>query len=291
MKFELASLALMNDDDQLAESILLEIVESARGESASMPLSIALVRLGTILTSRGELKEAAGRFQEALAISDKSGNTFMAADATYQLGQLELRSSNLPQAESWLRRNEKLQRGLGSKPGIANALLALGHVALARRQPPPGLDEALKIFRETGIRGGESAVLMAEGDGGMIMANYQDALTKFQEAREVYAAIGDKGGVANATLRIGHAHRERGELAEALEKYNQAAELYKEMPLPGGVANSMKFAGDMYRRQRDPGKAKTQYEAALQYSREHQEKAAEASCLFALGELFQEQKE
>jgi hypothetical protein len=49
MKFELASLALMNDDDQLAESILWRSWKARAARGASMPLSIALVRLGTIL--------------------------------------------------------------------------------------------------------------------------------------------------------------------------------------------------------------------------------------------------
>jgi hypothetical protein len=79
----------------------------------------------------------------------------MGADATYQLGQLGDYEAAISHSESWLRRNEEVAAWPGRKPGIAMRSGAR-ECALARRSLRPGLDEALKIFRETGIRGLEN---------------------------------------------------------------------------------------------------------------------------------------
>jgi len=89
--------------------------------------------------------------------------------------------------------------------------------------------EALPIFREIGHRLGEANTIQALGDLHRDQKDYDSALAHYGEAMLIYRDIGDRYNIAGTFWRMGWAWAGKGEVQRAIEAFRQAGTISGEI--------------------------------------------------------------
>jgi predicted ATPase len=264
---------------------------AARHSGNLTTLASVLTGVGGISAASGDKRAAAAEFQEALDASEKTGNQWLISAALGRLADLAMANEQPEQAKSYLERAEKIQQALGAKAMLGQTMLALDEIAVTQGLLPERARQAMAIFKGLVNRQGEARSLVVLGYGESYMANYEEALKKFQEARQIFDSLKDWNGAANTILRMAQVYRERGDYARSQEAYEEAMALYQEKKSEGGVANCLRLLGDLQRRQSNYEEARTSYQKSLEAYEKLKNRAAAASLLMALGDLSIDLKE
>jgi tetratricopeptide (TPR) repeat protein len=145
----------------------------ARREEASTLGNIGLVRL-----SQGESKDVVLKlFEDALKISQEAGDRHGEAS---RLNNISLVCTDDKALEYW-KRGYKLAREIGAKRLEAKALVNKAFLLKDKTKSPDEVfadnEAALKLYRETGDKGGEAATLANIGGWHMLKGEHEKALS------------------------------------------------------------------------------------------------------------------
>ncbi|WP_097319789.1 ATP-binding protein [Paractinoplanes atraurantiacus] len=192
----------------------------------------ALARVGYIEQTLGRHDEAAEHFAQALALCRANGDRMGEGSSLISLGEAETELGRYePAGEHLFEALALFQKELGDRTGEASALYALGMLGTRRgdAEATGHHRQALAIFRETGYRDGEAAVLNGLGEA---VTDPAEALAHHTEARAIAEEIGARELLARAHAGLGRAHRLLGHTAEADRDDERAAALYDELRRP-----------------------------------------------------------
>jgi tetratricopeptide (TPR) repeat protein len=170
-------------------------------------------------------EQAAGCFEEALAIYREIGDKPGQARAANNVAQACLRMRRFPEALEAATRSLAVQRQAGDRYGEGIALGNLGDAcrALARYDDAIGhLEQAMDIFRELGDQHSQADSLSDLGDVYLTVGRLDDALSCLRASLAIWRAHGERYGQAATLGRLGLASKHAGRLAEARELLSEA---------------------------------------------------------------------
>ncbi len=221
----------------LARTALGEPVAAVAAQRRAVALAHALGRpyleaearndLGLALHAQGELREARGLYEQALAMFRQAGERGAWEAAVLQnLAAVEI---GLGEAETALERHQQVlatQRALGDTAGEAQTLNNLGVLYGNLGELGKALDaytRALAIFRRSGDRLWQATLLHNRGSAYYGLGDFQRARADLEQALAMRRDAGDRAGEVRSEINLGQALFQLGETAAALDLGARAA--------------------------------------------------------------------
>jgi CHAT domain-containing protein/tetratricopeptide (TPR) repeat protein len=190
----------------------------------------ALLNMGVVYYSRGDLSAALKVFERALALA--------------QAGR--------------------------DRHAQASVRLNMGHAYTDSGDPQRALEEftkALALWRAVGARRGEALALTATAGLDAFFGKKQLALELHQQARQIFLAIGDHHGEAVALNGVARSYEELNELPTALDNYTQALQLFQQNKSAEFEAVTEYCIGRVYRSMVNSAQALEHYRRSIALSR------------------------
>jgi predicted ATPase len=183
--------ALMADVERLAETSD-ERLQLFRQLGDREGVAEALVDLGRVAFSRGDLDDASSLMESALAVSKESGDRWATALAEMGLTTIALQEGDFERAQVEAKEAVSISREIGVADWIAAALANLGHAKL----PEGGLAaksaylESLSVCREIGAKEASTWALDGLAAATEAAGDARSAVTLLAAAENVRAAAG-----------------------------------------------------------------------------------------------------
>ncbi len=145
--------------------------------------------------------------------------------------------------------------------------------------------QALRLYRETNDRRGESASLNNLSNLAADQGDYIEARDYLEQALRTYREIGDREGEGLVLGNLGSIAREQGDFAGAQMYHEQALHIHREVGSQQFAANALVGLGNTAYQVGDYSEARLCYEQALHTYRTIGDRAAEGYVLAQLGVL------
>ncbi len=200
--YTLGSLADFNDYQQ-SKTYLEQALLLCRERKDATGALACLSSLGMAAFRNEEYETARQRLNEALSIASQAGLPESMLDGTlHWLGELEMYSGNLDQAQAYLERGLFLNRQLGQDLWIYWACVKLGYVLLRKKnleRAQKNFAESLQHFLDVDIKIG--AVFAIEGYASLavLQRDYERGMVLYAWANAVRQEIGDTRPLAEQT--------------------------------------------------------------------------------------------
>ena len=202
------------------------------------------------------------------------------------LGDLEMRTDKLKEAEDHYREVETVYRSINNNPGLANLLETMGNLKIHTDE----LAEAERNYRETEDLNrqihydfGLANVLLAIGNLEMRTDKLIEAESHYRESEYVYKSIHDDHGLANVLLAMGNLQMHTDKLEEAEKNYREAENIYRRTHEDLGLANVLLAMGNLQMHTDKLEEAEKNYREAENIYRCTHEDLGLATVLFAMG--------
>ncbi|WP_333455707.1 CHAT domain-containing protein [Microcoleus sp. Pol10D4] len=147
-------------------------------------------------------------------------------------------------------------------------------------------EEALKLYRELGDRGGEARTLSNIGGVYAALGEQQKALEYLSQSLPLSRAVGDRQREAFTLNIIGIVYGDLGENQKALEYYNQALSLRRAEGNRGSEAANLTNIGTVYLNLGENQKALEYYNQSLPLRRAANDRRGEALTLLGIGSIY-----
>ncbi len=190
----LSSVAYRRGDIDAYESLARQGLEIVL--PTGHPLDLARLRssLALAATIRGNLDDAAARYEEVLALYRQADDRWGEADASHRLGHVAFLRGQDELAEELFDRSAALLRYIGDPEGTAR--VHGGKAWLARRRGHPDLAAqhfaaALDIARHHAIRRTEAKALLGEGVLALDNQDLAVAAARMDESLTIMSELGD----------------------------------------------------------------------------------------------------
>ena len=173
----------------------------------------------------------------------RTANRARALDAA---GQLATAQGDYDRAEVHLAEARSIFEELGDRGGAAWAKVAMGDLALHRRDlgMARGLFETeLGVFQDLGDRRGVAVSLRNLGVIAVARGNLDEARARYEESLETERALGNKLGIANVLNNLGRVAREQRDLESAHRHYSESLSLQRGLGNRFGVAVALNNLG------------------------------------------------
>ncbi len=151
-----------------------------------------------------------------------------------------------------------LSRTLGDSASIADALNAMGFMALHRGEVERAVvlfEESLKRSRELGDPWAEAKVLSSLGQCAYFLADYTRAQTLFEECLALLRQVGSRSHIATNQLYLGHVARRQGATARAAAHYREALALSRDLGDKLRIARGLEALGTLAADEQQPERA------------------------------------
>lgn len=152
-------------------------------------------------------------------------------------------------------------------------------------------EEALLIFRQIGDHLGEANCIRGLGDVHQMLREHRQAQARYEEALLLYQKISARLGEANCIRGLGDVHRMLREPEQAQRRYEEALPIYRQIGDQLGEANCVRGLGDVHYSRAEYERARTRYEEALLIYRKIGAQLGEANCVLALGDAHRRLRE
>lgn len=199
----LARLAAAHERYDAALTLLSPALGLAQNLKDPDRTATVLNNLGEIARARGNLDEAARRFQQALETPGASDKT--RAAALNNLGEIARAERRFDRALDYYRGSLALNEKLDYKPGLAANLANIGAVHLARGRGAEAvgwLERGHRAAFEAGDRLALPAILTTLGQAYAAAGRADDALGSLVEARDQYLLLGLEAKATALTREI-----------------------------------------------------------------------------------------
>ena len=199
--------------------------------------ALALMRLATVATRRGDFDGARKMYVRALQLRRSLGDAWGTASALNNLGYDAALQGRFDEARPYLEECRVLFEKVGFKEGIANVTDTLALVAVGRGDLSEAIDlyeQALRIFQEIGYRLGIAFELVHLGRACVEVGDNAKAVDHLRRALELAGEVHDEETKAYAYEGIASLAASTGRLENAATLF-AAAERYRvdaEIPLP-----------------------------------------------------------
>ncbi|MFO0548513.1 MAG: tetratricopeptide repeat protein [Polyangiaceae bacterium] len=208
------------------------------GAERSGLAALARARVGELVETEGRTEEARATFAEALEMlggANDPASDARRAEILRRMAHAFRREGALDRAEEHLNRAVALYRAAGDREGLPFALYEAGVVSLFHRQYDEALtrfDEALEIVRAIGAKQAEGALLSGRALVLQERGEIDAAIAHHREAVSIFRGIGNPHREASALFYLGAAYFEKWQLSDAKQVLTQARELIETIGAP-----------------------------------------------------------
>lgn len=249
-----------------------------------------LNQLGLALHSQGELRDAVGYYQQALAVFERAGEQGLwKGKVLHNLAAVQM---GLGEAEAALESHRQilaLQRALSDRRGEAQTLNSLGVLDYNLGELGQALEAyapSLASFRELGDRMKEGSVLHNLGVAFYGLGEYRRALTQLDQALAIRREVGDRRGEAATEVSRGHVLLALGETAQALDAGRRGASLAGEIPDRNGEMLARLLLGQIRVAAGEPNTALADLGKARGLARQLEDRLDEVTILQTTGQAY-----
>ncbi len=207
----------------------------------------ALTNLAATRLRRGDVRQATGDLQQALALTRESGDSICAARALHTLGNIGVHQGRYQQAAGYYRQALAVYRRLDDRTGEARTLNNLGAIdELTGRYQEAGAyyRQGLLLYRQTGEQGGEARALGNLGCLHRREGRYPQAAELVERSLAVSRAAADRGAEAYAMTYLGDVRRCQGRYQQAAGHYEQALAWFRASGDRSGEVVALNGAGE-----------------------------------------------
>lgn len=222
----------------------------------------------------------------ALRAARRAQNRHAIANALSSLGEVYSEMGRFSRATAHFEQALRLFRDLGDRGGEAWTLFGLGYAGQEQGKfydAITQLERALALFRGLGDRRGEAWTLEGLGLVHRKQGRLHQSLTSFERGLALFRQVGDRRGEAYCLVNLGLVRRDRGQFQPALEWYDQAQSIFDELGDSHGETYILLNKGHMLREQDRFEEAHACLEHCLSAFRRIGERAGEAWTRLNLG--------
>ena len=238
------------------------LTESGETEGG-LRLAVALWRFWHM---RSYFREGLDRLITLLDLPTSSPTSRVRLKALYAAGVLSDARGDYDSGRRFFEEHLEINRAIGDKWGIANALNNLGIAALRQSDHEAArklYEESLAFWREIDNPPALALSLNNLGNVAKAQGNFARAQTLYEEGIAIFEEAGDQEGVAQSLSQLGDVARGRGDPETAQAFYQQSLSLLKEVGDKWGAANVLTDLGDLALDQGDPDFAHRLFEESL----------------------------
>ncbi len=252
-----------------AERRLRQALERAN-EVEDRKKQIALLELGSVLVSRGRRQEAREILVRLLEIGQSSGQLLLAANSSFLLGNLALRSYQLDEAEQYLSRALELQRETTGPASQIRTLCALAALEANRGNFPTSLAryrEAEALMPSSRNRTDHAWILTGKGRVLLRLGDFHGANKLLREALQLRESEGDEVGMAIVGTSLAEVLLELGQIEAAQAEARRALFALCLSGIVEAEAEAERVLGRILIKQRRSGEALPHLEQAAEIAR------------------------
>ena len=252
--------------------------------------AIALINIGHVNHSLGEMQKALEKYNEVLPILREVNERRQEANILSSIGLVYHYLGDIKKALEKYNDALPLSRAVGDHRAEANILnnIGGGYQSLGDLQKAlEKFNEALPLWKAVGDRKAEAMTLGNIGMTYRMLGETQKALDKNNESLQIRRAVGDRAGEAGTLNNIGSLYRLLGETQKALEKYNEALPLFQEVGDRRGEVVILNNIAVAYELLGEPQKALDKHNEVLPLRRAMGDRFGEAVTLHNMGIAYQ----
>jgi len=224
----------------------------------------ALTSLGTAYQWLGRIGPASESFQQALHLSQQTGDLNGQARALVGLSLTE--PNRYQQSVDFIARALTLYRQTADRTGQAIALNNLGVLEWRRRRHETSaahFEHSLVLSRQIDHRLCEARALNGLGSAEVRLGRYGPAGANLQQARVLFRELGNRAGEANVLDCQGILQSDLGRPTRAAAFHEQAVAIFRETGERAGEASALNGLGEATQAASHPTEAITHHSAAL----------------------------
>jgi DNA-binding SARP family transcriptional activator/tetratricopeptide (TPR) repeat protein len=196
--------------------------------------------------AEGPWSLAAELGSRAVAAARHAGDRPAEAEALLKLGRIAISLGNLEEASERLEQALAIYREIADRAGEATVLLDVAELAVVRNhnlQAVEPTERALAVFEEIGDRARAASALFRLGSLFFMTGRNNLAVERFRQSIAVYVEIGDLAREATALMFYGPAQYGLGDYAALRPAVERALGLYRQVGLRRGIANALQELG------------------------------------------------
>lgn len=284
----LGSLALNQDDLQLAEARLAESLSIYRQLEDPWGIALALFTQGWLAFKQDDPELAEVSWEESLSSFRVVGDRWGSAVSLGSLAYASRLKNDYGRATALSSESLKLFRELNDKAGIADSLARLGGVAFRRdefKQAEAFFEESLSLNRELGYKINIAFAYSILGLVAGYQGDYQRAGTLLEESQIAWQETDYQWGPAWTLDGLGILAYSQGEVEQASEHWEHSLQIYREEKDQNGIAMALNGLGLVAIARGDYVQALAILEESLANARGKGEKRTIAMVLDSLGRL------
>ncbi len=245
--------------------------------------------LGEVYAKLGQVKQALGYYQQALAIAQELGDRGNEGGWLGRLGEACADLGQVKQAMSYYQQALAIAQEIGNRAGESAWLgrLGMAYAGLGQLEQAIGYyQQALAIAQELGNRRQESIWLGCLGEACTDLGQYQQALAYHQQALAIDQEMGNRQGVGGDLYHLGYAYAQMGQYQQAIGYYQQAIEIDQELGDRWGEGEDLDHLGYAYAQMGQVKQALGYHQQALAIAQELGNRRGEGTALGHLGRTY-----
>jgi len=251
-------------------------------------------RIGQVLYDLGEIEDAVGHFESALALYGPHGNGWELTSLLNKAGSAYRLVGEPEKAMTLFEKAIELSQPLGNRLGTATALNNIGvlHDSLGEiREALRFYDRAVAVWQQLGSRQQEGTTLHNLGVCYLSLGRTEAALDFLERALAIRRSAASLSGQAVSLTAIGWARFLEGDLQAALDAYDEAIALRRSVGDRHGEAVTLDLRGTAYRERGAADLALASYRQALQILENTGNRLNQAHTLTHVGQLYHARSE
>lgn len=187
---------------------------------------------GWLLVEMGKWQDAIRQFDEAVGLSQVSGDLFLQGAALGGLGIAYVHQGQDRRGLEYLEQSLTIMRKNGNLYGEGSALGSLGNAYSYLKKYPKAIEyyeQALKIKRKIGDVENEGIVLGNLGIAHFNAGQYAKAIEYYEQALAIYRKIGNARSEGNVLDNLGTAYVWSGQYSKGTEYQEQALAIHRKI--------------------------------------------------------------
>jgi serine phosphatase RsbU (regulator of sigma subunit)/tetratricopeptide (TPR) repeat protein len=214
--------------------------------------------------------------------------------ALCQIGYMNRRKGDYPQALEYYSKSRKIQEEIDDKRGLASTIFNTGVVYQVQNDNAKALEYFLnskKVQEEDGDKKGLSETYFSIGSLFNFQGDIPKALEYYSNSLKIAEECGHTKVVAYSLNNIGSIYGSLNDYTHALTYYNKSLKLYEKNQDETGISISLSNIGGIYKKKGNIPLALDYFNKSLKIAEAYSDKKEIANALFNIGTIYNEYKD
>jgi eukaryotic-like serine/threonine-protein kinase len=269
------------------QAAIAQAREKATRQGAQFTMAQALMEECWTLRSLGELEAAKTAGEQARSILSSAKDGRGEARSLTCVANVLADQGNLAEAEGMHERALALARKIGAQKDIAGALINLGNISAQRdlRESTARYQEALVVANAVGDKVDSLSAQNNIAANFIVEGQFPAATTILQSALRSANDLGDQSSEVVAKINLGNIYLALGKFADSRKYLAEALSQSKQLDLKSNIAAALMGLGDLALSEDDLGSAEQNYQQSLALRTQIGEQAGVANSQVSIATL------